>query len=224
MDTPPTVPPGVAVNPGGSQEQSKPLSPLAIGTTAYGLGGIGYGAGGSIGMIPAIGASAFAAGSVAHTDFVHERPVHRLDSLMRGEIAAVETYQQAIDSIRRHPAAAARVDLDTLRAISDQHTHAVKALHIHIKALGGVPSDGAGPWGAWAKFVQATADLFGADTAIKSLKEGEEHGRKEYQQALDSDDLDDASVQWIREQVLPTIDMHVQALSRMIESTDSRPV
>ncbi len=106
-----------------------------------------------------------------------------LNSLLRGEMAAVETYRQAIEKVG-HEAGA-----DQLRLIEKDHRAAVDALRQHVGKQGGKPSDSSGAWGSYAKAVEGTAKVFGNAAALKALKEGEEHGVKEYQAALDDKDV-----------------------------------
>jgi hypothetical protein len=82
--------------------------------------------------------------------------------------------------------------------------------------LGGEPSDSSGAWGAWAKTVQGTANLLGDNTALKSLKEGEEHGLKDYQEAVD--DVDPTSAQLIQNQLIPAQQRHINLLDQLIGS------
>src|SRR5690349_463556 len=107
-----------------------------------------------------------------------------LNSLLRGEMSAIETYRQAIEKLDNQTGAE---DLHWLRT---EHRDAADALWHHVEQHGGKPSEGSGPWGTFAKAVEGTAKLFGNAAALKALKEGEEHGLKEYQAALDdSEDL-----------------------------------
>ena len=106
-----------------------------------------------------------------------------LDSLLRGEMSAVETYRQAIDKFAGEP------QIDQLRGFQRDHRDAADKLWHHIEKHGGKPSEGSGAWGAFAKAVTGSAKLFGDTAALKALKEGEEHGLKEYQDALDDKKL-----------------------------------
>ena len=71
-------------------------------------------------------------------------------------------------------------------------------------------------WGAWAKSVQGTMNLFGDASALKSLKEGEEHGLKDYQEAID--DVDPSSMQLIQNQLIPAQQRHINLLDQLINS------
>lgn len=62
-----------------------------------------------------------------------------------------------------------------------------------IRACGGEPSKGSGIWGAFAKAVQAGANLLGDPIAIAALEEGEDHGLALYRDALADADINDAA-------------------------------
>ena len=113
----------------------------------------------------------------------HER-TDPLNSLLRGELSAVETYQQALDKVGNDPNAY------ELRRIASEHREAADTLRQHILQRGGQPAENSGAWGTWAKAVEGTAKVFGNTAAMKALKEGEEHGIKDYESALKNTDLD----------------------------------
>ena len=132
-----------------------------------------------------------------------------LDSLLRGEMSAIETYRQAIDKLTGQPF------LNDLHAFQRDHRDAADALWHHIERHGGKPSEGSGPWGAFAKLVEGTAKAFGATAALKALKEGEEHGLKEYQDALDDKDLP-ADCRDLLQGFIPKQRQHIQRLDQLL--------
>jgi uncharacterized protein (TIGR02284 family) len=140
--------------------------------------------------------------------------VQQLNSLLRGEISAAETYRMAIDKIADSDTEAANVGL--LKEMQEDHGRAAQLLRQQIRDLGGEPADSSGAWGAWAQTVQGTANLFGDATALKSLKEGEEHGLKDYQEALD--DVDTRTAGLIQAQLLPTQQRHINLLDQLINA------
>jgi hypothetical protein len=142
--------------------------------------------------------------------------VRQLNSLLRGEISAAETYRMAIDKAADASSAQSTSNLGMLREIQEEHGRAAQALRDRIRELGGEPSDSSGPWGAWAKFTQGTANLFGDTASLKSLKEGEEHGLKDYREG--SDDVDMASQQLIENQLIPAQQRHINLLDQLISS------
>jgi uncharacterized protein (TIGR02284 family) len=136
--------------------------------------------------------------------------VETLNTLLRGELAATETYQQALEKISEEPGAS------DLRTMHVEHREAANTLRQHVRNLGGLPDTGSGPWGAFAKAVEGTAKLFGNVTALKALKEGEEHGVKEYRDALEQD-LPSECRMLIVSKLLSQTERHVQTLDRLIE-------
>lgn len=108
-----------------------------------------------------------------------KKTVDALNELLRGEISAVETFEQALGRL---------TDYDRVSELRDcltSHQQRVSFLRSQIVGLGGQPSDGSGPWGAFAKLVQGGAKLFGPKAAIAALEEGEDHGLKSYKRQID---------------------------------------
>ena len=140
--------------------------------------------------------------------------VRQLNSLLRGEISAAETYRMAIDKVVGSDETGANVGL--LREIQEEHGRAAQEIRDRIQELGGEASDSSGAWGAWAKTVQGTMNLFGDASSLKALKEGEEHGLKDYQEAID--DVDPSSRQLINNQLIPSQQRHINLLDQLINS------
>lgn len=141
--------------------------------------------------------------------------INDLNSLLRGEISAAETYKMAIDKINGDQSQFS-VQADQLHAIQREHGLAAQRLRERIHALGGEADDSSGAWGMWAKTVQGTANLFGNPSALKALKEGEEHGLKSYQRKLDDGDLD-ATAQALAQEGMSQTQQHIAMLDRMIQ-------
>jgi len=106
--------------------------------------------------------------------------IDQLNSFLRGEISAVETYRMAIDKV--DPNSPARIELI---ANMDSHNQRVMLLRDAIRALGGEPADGSGPWGVLAKAIEGGARLLGDKAAVAALESGEDHGLKDYRKDLD---------------------------------------
>ncbi len=140
--------------------------------------------------------------------------VPQLNSLLRGEISAAETYRMAIDKVAGSETAVANAGL--LREIQEEHGRAAQGLRDRIRELGGEASDSSGAWGVWAKTVQGAMNLFGDASSLKALKVGEEHGLKDYQEALD--DVDATSAQLIQNQLIPAQQRHINLLDQLINS------
>jgi bacterioferritin (cytochrome b1) len=140
--------------------------------------------------------------------------LRQLNSFLRGEISAAETYRMAIEKAGDSEKNAANIGL--LREIQEEHGRAAQAIRDRIRELGGEPSDSSGAWGAWAKLTQGTANLFGDTSSLKALKEGEEHGLKDYEEGLD--DIDATSGELVQNQLIPAQQRHVSLLNQLINA------
>ena len=141
-----------------------------------------------------------------------EHGIDRLNSLLRGEISATETYQQAMKKLDGSYLAG---ELTRLHA---EHREAANTLREHVHQFGGKPDQGSGVWGCWAKFVEGTAKLFGEKAALKALKEGEEQGVKDYEAALKEGELAVECQTLIRTTLLPQTREHIETLDGMLAS------
>jgi outer membrane murein-binding lipoprotein Lpp len=113
--------------------------------------------------------------------------VEKLNHFLRGEISAVETYRMALAKLDQ--TSTARAELD---ACLQSHQSRVVMLREAIRAAGGTPAEGSGPWGMFAKAVEGGAQVLGEKATVAALEEGEDHGVKDYK--TDVNDLD-ASLQ-----------------------------
>jgi bacterioferritin (cytochrome b1) len=144
--------------------------------------------------------------------------VRQLNSFLRGEISAAETYRMAIDKVTDADRSTA-ANMGLLREIQEEHGRAAQAIRDRIRELGGEPSDSSGAWGAWAKTVQGTASLFGDASSLKALKEGEEHGLKDYSEGVD--DIDSTSADLVQNQLIPAQQRHINLLDQLLSSLGS---
>lgn len=124
------------------------------------------------------------------------RDIEKLNSFLRGERSAVETYNQAIEKLDDDPHTQQR-----LRSLCDSHNARVGMLASRIRALGGKPDETSGAWGSFAKLVEGGAKLFGKSAAIAALEEGEDHGKRLY--ADNMDELSADTKEFIRSQIIP---------------------
>ncbi|WP_193212903.1 DUF2383 domain-containing protein [Luteolibacter marinus] len=140
---------------------------------------------------------------------LNEHCIDVCNSLLRGELSAVETYNQAIEKHAGTPEAT------ELARVRDEHARSVAKLRANVSEMGGIPSTDSGAWGIFAKAVQGTANLFGEDSALAALKQGEEHGRKEYHEALADDEVMTECKELFRSDLLMRIEEHIATLSRL---------
>ena len=130
--------------------------------------------------------------------------------LLRGELAATETYQQAMAKVGAEPGA------DELRQIRDEHREAANTLRQHVHQHGGKPDQKSGVWGTFAKAWEGTAKLFGNNAALTALKQGEERGISDYEAALKDEHLAQDCKELIRNTLLPQTRAHVQVLEQVL--------
>jgi len=119
--------------------------------------------------------------------------VANLNALLRGELSAVETYNQAIKHLAKEP-------INDLTVNRDCHSKRVDVLKDNIAELGGKPDSTSGMWGSFASLVEKGAALISAKTVIAALEEGEDHGLAQYR---NPGDLDPSSVRLIQTVILP---------------------
>jgi hypothetical protein len=136
-----------------------------------------------------------------------EKTIDKLNSFLRGELSACETYRQALGKIQEM---SLRPTLeDNLRS----HESRVELLTSRILTLGGTPATSSGPWGAFAKLIEGGAKVFGDNAAIKALEEGEDHGRDDYRRELENLDVETRA--WIQAQILPAQERTHNTLSAL---------
>lgn len=133
--------------------------------------------------------------------------INQLQSFLRGEISAVETYRSGLE----------KAEGPTVRKILqgnlDSHQTRVALLQGKIASLGGELPDGAGLWGTFAKAVEGGAKLFGESAAVAALEEGEDHGLSDYRDDLKK--LSPSMQTFVRTDLLPRQQATHDALSAL---------
>lgn len=138
--------------------------------------------------------------------------IETCNSLLRGEISAVETYGQAIEKFSAEP------ETRDLAEIRIEHERAVQALRENVLSMKGLPEIESGSWGSTTKAIQATANFFGENSAIRSLQQGEEIGRAAYEAALEDDQVMANCKMLIRDRLLPLVNQHITRLQSLLDS------
>ena len=112
-----------------------------------------------------------------------EQEIKVLNKLLRGEMSAVETYQQVIDKLAGDPS------IDMLRSLQDEHRKIVELLRSHVKTHDAAPSEDSGAWGDFVKALEGAATHLGRTATLLVLRQGEETGLESYEGALYGLDL-----------------------------------
>jgi uncharacterized protein (TIGR02284 family) len=144
------------------------------------------------------------------TNTTYTETVDQLNSFLRGELSAAETYRQALSKL---PSSDNRI---TLEQCARSHEQRAGLLSSEVRRLGGEPAESSGAWGTFAKLVTGGAQAFGEKAAIAALEEGEDHGRNDYQRDLD--DLEPGARSLIVQQVLPEQQKTHRAMSVLKKS------
>src|SRR6187549_2769907 len=101
------------------------------------------------------------------TNTTHNQTVDQLNSFLRGELSAAETYRQALSKL---PSSSNRT---TLEDVARSHQERAELLTGEVRRLGGEPAESSGAWGTFAKLITGGAQAFGEKAAILVLEEGE---------------------------------------------------
>ena len=136
--------------------------------------------------------------------------VSHLNSFLRGELSAVETYRQALSKLEEF------TERGILHECSRSHEERAALLTKEIRRRGGEPATGSGPWGAFAKLVEGGAAVLGRKAAIFALEQGEDHGRDDYRRDLK--ELDPQARNFIQSELLPLQHRTHDALSALRQS------
>lgn len=126
---------------------------------------------------------------------MREQSESKLADCLRGELAAVETYELAlkhVDHVGIH---------QTLQSILASHARRVEIIRDKMLRAGMHVPASSGVWGAFAKAVQAGADLVSINTAIAALEAGEDRGLRLY--TTDLDGLEEDTLHFISMTLLP---------------------
>jgi uncharacterized protein (TIGR02284 family) len=140
----------------------------------------------------------------------HGIHIGKLNAMLRGELAATETYQQAMAKAGDEPGSG------ELRTIHADHRETANEFRKHVRQFGGKPDQGSGVWGAFTKAVTGAAKLFGT-AALKALKEGEEEGINTYGEAL-KEPAWPSECQVLINSALRRCKSHVHTLERLMQS------
>lgn len=121
--------------------------------------------------------------------------IRHLNSFLRGERSAVQTYQHAMEKL------GTSAHSSTLQRCARSHQERAELLAQEVRTRGGEPDAGAGPWGALAKVAESGALALGEKAAISMLEQGEDHGLADYERDLPK--LDPQARLFVSSHILP---------------------
>lgn len=128
-----------------------------------------------------------------------------VNSLLRCELSAVDTYDQAMRSFEDQHVLA---DLQTIR---EDHSRAVQLLQGQASRVGEQQVESPGPWSAFTATSEMSKTL-----GLAALKQGEQHAINEYEESLRNEGVKPECKKLIREELLPSDKAHVEKLDRLM--------
>lgn len=136
--------------------------------------------------------------------------VHDLEKILRGEVSAVEAYRQVLEKFRDFQHA------NDLRRIQFEHERAVDFWKNQLRTQESLVEEASGPWGTIVETFLGVAKLLGDGPTLHALKNGEEHGLKEYRELLEADHLNEECVSFVKSVCLNLQRQHIFTLESLI--------
>jgi uncharacterized protein (TIGR02284 family) len=121
--------------------------------------------------------------------------IEQLNSFLRGELSAAETYRLALERLEQTEFRGSLVQC------SRSHEERARLLTEAILGRGGEPADSSGAWGSLVRMIERSATAISEKAAVAALEEGEDHGRDDYLRDLDN--LEPSARQLIEFAILP---------------------
>lgn len=121
--------------------------------------------------------------------------IDQLNSFLRGELSAAETYRLALERLEQTEFRGSLVQC------SRSHEERARLLTEAILGRGGEPADSSGAWGSLVRMIERSASAISEKAAVAALEEGEDHGRDDYLRDLDH--LEPSARQLIEFAILP---------------------
>jgi len=121
--------------------------------------------------------------------------VKQLNSFLRGELAALDTYGQCLEHVQTPHV------IFQLRALLASHQRRAEALTTRIEELGGKPAESAGLWGCLTHVIEGGAGFLGQQVALTALGEGEALGLADYEKHVKN--LSSLQRIFVQVQILP---------------------
>ena len=137
--------------------------------------------------------------------------IDHLNALVRGEMAAVETYAQAIAALAANP-------IPELDVNCNCHARRVRELSELVSGFGGTPPGSSGLWGTITGAVTEGATVLGRHAILSVLCTGEEQGLKDYRAAAAV--VDEETRQLIEQDLIPS---QQRAYDRVLALSQSGP-
>lgn len=135
-----------------------------------------------------------------------------LNTLLRGEIAAVNSYDLARKKFATDAA------IKTIDKILFNHKSNVDFLKKKIFSKNETPSTNTGAWGLAVELIIKSTKFLGETPLIMALREGEDLGLKDYKYFLSSNVPENKSIHVIKNQIIPNTENNILLLNKLLKS------
>ncbi len=146
-------------------------------------------------------------------NFMNEDKSNYINKVLRGEISAVEAYEQVIPTFKN------KADRLRLTEIRDEHDRIVERLKVLVEHSRFAAEESSGSWGTIVTTIIGAANLVSNTISLVTLMEGEEHGLRLYKEALQYN-LTEEEHKVIVEDIMPLLHQHIVSLEYMIKHQD----
>lgn len=157
----------------------------------------------------------------AHSNLNERRAMHPseiknedINKILRGEISAVEAYEQVCEKIKEAP------ETYRLKKFGQDHQMAVDFWKKQARIAGKIPDTSSSIWGATVEAFVGLSKIVGEDTALIALKKGEQHGLHNYEDMLSSDKLTNSQKIEIRNVFIPQQKKHIESINALLKMNE----
>ncbi len=135
-----------------------------------------------------------------------------IDEILRGEISAIEAYEQVMKKVDSDP------EVYRLKEFKSDHEKAVDYWKQQARFLGKIPENTSSVWGTVVETFVGTSKLIGEKSALNALKKGEEHGLSNYEKMLKSDKLTSFQKNEVRNTFIPRQKKHIESINSIMKT------
>ena len=132
-----------------------------------------------------------------------------LKKLMRGEISAIEAYDKALENLDNASYRAKLTDIKT------DHEKTSLELSALMDSKGYEVEKESGAWGSFVENFVGASSYAGDNVMLKSLKQGEEHGRRQCANLLESEHISQDTKKIVENMFKNRIEGHINTLERL---------
>ncbi len=137
--------------------------------------------------------------------------IRDLEKIMKSEESAVEAFRQVLKKFPDY------AQINDLKSIFSDHEKAVEFWKTQLRSKAAPIEESTGPWKEVVETFSGTHKLSGNSSTLKSLRDGEEHGLKEYEELNESNNLSFQSMAFIKNICLDQQRKHLAVIDGLME-------